>query len=156
MSVLIKMALAAPDRARRSRCMGVKREREFLFHRFNPSTRTCTNTRVRDGGRVRAYLQRARALFISRILALLQIRKKEGEYIPSPASLFRTLAHHIKLLQPPYHLFILRSRAPLVRFRPAATAAAPTERECAREKNSSSLGGRENWSSTNQHPEQRR
>lgn len=50
--------------------------------------------RILRRARVRAYLQRALALFISRILALLQIRKKRGEYTP-----FRTLAHHIKLLR---------------------------------------------------------
>jgi len=48
MSVL-KMAPVVPDRARRSRYGGW---REFLFHCFNPSTRTCTHTLRRARTRV--------------------------------------------------------------------------------------------------------
>lgn len=120
-----------PDRARCSRYGG----EEFLFHRFNPRTRTCTHTRDLAQGAYAPRIYKGPRRFSFRGYSpFFKLGKKKGE---CPC----TLVHHIKLLR---LLSTFLSSARARTFHPVA-------RVC--EKNSSSLGGRGNWSGTDQHPE---
>lgn len=144
MSVL-KMASAVPDRARRRSRYGGERSFSFIAL-ILAHARARTRAALR-GGRVRAYLQRAPELFISRIFALLQIRKKRGRAHPPPPC---TLAHHIKLLR---LLSTFLSSARAFRSYPPH----PVDGGGAREKKFVlTLGGCGNWSGTDQHAERRR
>jgi len=72
------MAPVVSDRARRSRYEG---EESFSFIALI-LVHARARTRVTYGERIHAHIQRAPVLFISQILALLQIRKKKGRAHP--------------------------------------------------------------------------
>lgn len=86
-----------PDQARCSRYEG----EEFLFHRFNPRTRTCTQTRATLCG-VRIYKGPRRFSFrgYSPFFKLGK-KKKKAPVLSGPP---------YQITPPPFHLFILCAR----------------------------------------------
>jgi hypothetical protein len=129
-------------------------EEEFLFHRFNPYTRTGVHAR---SGHARACApQRAPALFISWILALLQIRKKkrerererERERRASAPVLWPTISNYSALLLPTF-LSVAHSDPPPPPPRCQGSAKKKSETRPRRDS-------RGNWSGTDRHLERGR
>lgn len=91
-----------------ARVMRVKRE--FLFHRFNPSTRTCTHTSYPTESVYTRIYKGPRRFSFRRYSPFFKLGKKRDEHIPSYSG------PPYQITPPPFHLFIHRSRVPLAPF----------------------------------------
>ena len=94
--------------------------REFLFHRFNPSTRTCTHTSYPTESVYTRIYKGPRCFSFRRYSPFFKLGKKRDEHIPPYSS------PPYQITPPPFHLFIHRSCVPL--------APSPRARGCARKK----------------------